>query len=406
MKILFLALEPPYPANDGGRIRTFNILKQAARRHAVTLLTSADPTGYPGAQEVLRDSCDEFIILPPPLLSQRKWTAKIGNLKRRYPVALDKHNSVEFRRKIKSVTSNTVFDLVHVDQIYLAQYIDILRDLPAVLTHHNAEVLAQRRELWRRKDRFRPYWWLYWLEYLRWIRYETEISRQFNALVAVSELEADYFKSRAPNVPTFVVPNGVDTEYFKPAHQPSKSTALLFAGRMDYAPNIDAMTWFCRKILPNLQQSNPDITLTIVGRDPTSSVRKLAEMPGVSVTGTVPNVRPYYNDAALFIVPLRQGGGTRLKILEAMAMQMPIVSTKIGMEGLQLHPGQDILLADTANEFVSQLEHLIADPSRRDQLGKMARQTVLERYDWQVIAEEQEIAYQAAIESHCRGRGK
>jgi sugar transferase (PEP-CTERM/EpsH1 system associated) len=396
MNLLFLALELPCPPNDGGRIRTFNILKQATRRHAVTLVAFERAGDEAEDLSKLNALCRQVVLLPRPVTAPRSSAAKVRDLPRRYPPCLREYVSPQARATLARVLAQDQFDVAHVDQIFLSQYADTLAPLPAVLTHHNVEALVQKRGLSVRTDRFSYRWWAAWLDQRRWQRFEVDASRRFSALAVVSEHEAAYFRQRLPKVPVCVVPNGVDAEYFRPVSKPAARPSLLFTGRMDYAPNVDAVCWFCREVLPRIHAEQPEATFTIVGRDPTAEVRELAEIAGVSVTGTVPDVRPYFAQSAVYVVPLRWGGGTRLKILEAMATGLPVVSTMLGCEGLDLSPGLDLAVADGVEPFSAAVLQLLQSPTARAQLGQHARHSVEQRYDWRTIALQQERAYEVA----------
>jgi sugar transferase (PEP-CTERM/EpsH1 system associated) len=396
VNLLFLALEPPYPPNDGGRIRTFNILKQMARRHDVTLVAFERAGDGTGDLSELHALCQQVVLLPRPLPAPRSWAVKVRDVPRRYPPCLREYDSPQAWDTLARMVVQGGFDVAHVDQIFLAQYAAALAPLPAVLTHHNVEALAQKRALSVRTDRYSLRWWAAWQDRRRWQRFEVDASRRFAGLATVSEQEAAYFRRRLRKVPVCVVPNGVDVEHFRPAGEPAAEPSLLFTGRMDYAPNVDAVRWFCHDVLPRIRAVQPQATLTIAGRDPAPEVRGLAEMVGVSVTGTVRDVRPYFAESAVYVVPLRWGGGTRLKILEAMAMGLPVVSTALGCEGLDLLPGQDLAVADGAEPFSAAVLQLLQAPAERADLGRRARHTVEQRYDWSTIALQQERAYEAA----------
>lgn len=397
MRILFLSLYVPYPPNDGGRIRTWNILQQIAQRHEVTLGTFAKAGGDREPLAVLRKMCREVVTVEQPQLPARTLLHRIAGLFRHTPASLRQYRSLLLSNALRRWAGERAFDVVHVDQIYLAQYAPALHPLPTVLTHHNIESEAQRRELQITPPRSALRRLLNRLENLRWQHYEVASSRRFSALACVSERDATYFRRHAPLVPAIVVPNGVDTQHFQPSEQSCQNPVLLFTGRMDYSPNVDAITWFCDEILPQVQCEIPTTQLLIVGRDPAPEVLELSAHPNVQVTGAVPDVRPYFAQAAVHIVPLRFGAGTRLKILEAMALGTSIVSTTLGSEGLDLEPEQDLAIADSATEFARCTIDLLKSSSRRDRLSAQARRTAEARFDWSIIAREQERAYQSAI---------
>lgn len=397
MRLLFLTLEPPYPPNDGGRIRTWNILRQVAQRHEVTLATFVNPEQDLERLAALREVCREVVSFGRPQVSARSLSRKLAGLLRRTPGSLPQYHSPALDSALRRWAAERAFNIVHVDQIYLAQYAKALAPMPAVLTHHNVEAEVQQRRLALTRSR-NP--WRYlpsWLECRRWRHFELSASRRFGALACVSERDAAYFRQRVRGVPAIVVPNGVDTQAFQPIPRDHPEPVLLFSGRMDYPPNVDAMVWFCGEILPQVQQAIPAVRLLIVGRDPVPVVQALADRPGIQVTGTVPDVRPYYGQAILYVVPLRFGAGTRLKILEAMAMAMPIVTTPLGSEGLDLQPDQDLIEARSGSELARAIVELLGDHLQRVRLGEHARRTVVARFDWASIAAAQEEAYAIAM---------
>ena len=224
---------------------------------------------------------------------------------------------------------------------------------------------------------------------------EASALRRFDGLLTVSEADRDTFARLYPfdvRGPMHVVATGVDTEYFAPAAQAS-GRDLVFTGSMDWLPNEDAMLFFCRDVLPLIRARVPGVRLSIVGRAPTPAVQRLADGDaGITVTGRVDDVRPYVRDAAVYVVPLRIGGGTRLKIFEAMAMGKAVVSTTIGAEGLDVKDGTDVMIADEPDAFATTVVDLLRDPSRRNAIGDAARRLVSAQYDWTVVAGDMERA--------------
>ncbi len=393
MHILFLSLYAPYPPVDGGRIRTFNILKEVASRHVVTMVCFEDPVSTADHQKDLREWCKDLVVVPSPRLPRRGWLTKVRDLPRRDPIGLRRWSSPQMRVTLSDLVRSGRYDLAHIDHIALAQYSDLLRSMPRVITHHNVEHLILRRAIQVRNQSSILAWFACLLEDRRWMRYEIEASRRADAVVTVSALEAAYFRKHIPEVPIFVVPNGVDTHHFLPIQCRNSESDLLFTGRMDYGPNVDAMVWFCHQVLPIIQYHRPEASLMIVGRDPTSEVRALGKLPGVRVTGMVEDIRPYFGQANVYVVPLRFGGGTRLKILEAMATGTPIVSTSVGSEGLDIEPGSDLLVADGASDFATAVVELLGDKARCSSLSAQGRRTVERNFEWATIGGVQDQAY-------------
>jgi glycosyltransferase involved in cell wall biosynthesis len=215
----------------------------------------------------------------------------------------------------------------------------------------------------------------------------------------MSEVDQAALRGLDPSVRTWVVPNGVDTGYFRPADPESvEAESLIFTGTMSWEPNVDATIHFCGDIFPLIQRTYPGVRLTIVGAEPTEAVRRLGDQRGVTVTGSVKDVRQYIGRAAVVIVPIRLGSGTRLKILEAMAMGKAVISTAVGCEGLEVTPGKDIEVANSPEAFAVAVCRLLGDPARRRALGEAGRRLVTDRYDWRIIARQQDAVYATLAE--------
>jgi glycosyltransferase involved in cell wall biosynthesis len=253
-------------------------------------------------------------------------------------------------------------------------------------------------EIWRRHEQTATNPFARRLLHQQWqrmLRFEREALARFDLVLAVSATDRETLSRIYPGVmhsPVHVVQTGVDTSFFAPAGTPPRHTHMVFTGSMDWLPNEDGMVYFCREILPRIRQSEPDATLSIIGRAPTPAVKKLAEIPGVEVTGRVDDVRPHVAKGAVYIVPLRIGGGTRLKIFEAMSMGKAVVSTTVGAEGLPVTSGRDIEIADEPARFAHSVVHLMRDLTSRRAIESAARQLVLERYDWSAVAQDFEDA--------------
>ena len=399
MNILFLALEPPYPPNDGGRLRTFNLLQQVAKAHSVTLVTFASLKAQPADPSALSGICEEIHLLPLPVVARARPVERLEAIRRGRPLALRLFASRAMAATLATLVEKGEYDVVHVDQIYLAQYRELLGKIPVVLTHHNVEAEQQRRLLLAAADRYRPYWWLRWLELGLWHRYEQCAVARFDVNCPVSEVNAAYLRRYAAGRPIVVVPNGVDLALYRRPTGPRATHSLLFVGSMDYAPNVDAVLWFCEQILPLIRRQVPAVRLTIVGRSPPSAVRRLAVPGHIEVTGTVESVLPYFWGSEVKVVPLRAGSGTRLKILEAMAATLPVVTTTIGCEGLDLREGQDLLLADEPAHFAATTARLLRDERLRAEMAGRAAASVAKKYGWERVGRRQIDAYRLALET-------
>lgn len=397
-RILFLTPQLPYPPRQGTQIRNFHLLRAAASAHSVDLLSFAREGEALGGDSPLRELCGRVELLPAPrrIKGDRLrllLTSPEPDMAHRLP-------SQDFAATLRAMLEGDRYAAIQVAGIEMAGYIPVARAVvprtPIVFDDHNAEYLLQARAAavdarhlasWPRA----AYSLVQWLKLKR---YEARVCATANAVLAVSEADATALRSLGVAARIRVVPNGVDTDYYRPnpdsrsaAPLPPNPATLLFTGTMDYRPNVDAMGWFVSAVLPAVAARKPEIRLLIVGRSPAPWVRALASRhDNVMVTGPVEDVRPYFRQSALFIVPIRVGGGSRLKILEALAMGLPVVSTSMGAEGIDLVDGQEIMLADGAEGFAAAILQLLDDPSLRDRMAPAGRRAAQERFDWSRVA--------------------
>jgi polysaccharide biosynthesis protein PslH len=268
-----------------------------------------------------------------------------------------------------------------------------------VFDDHNAEYVLQRRACLT--DLRRPRRWpaaVYSLiQWRKLMGYERRVCRAADRVVAVSEADAAALRRLAPGLDVAVVPNGVDLNFLRPgvvAPLPGMvPNALVFTGKMDYRPNVDAVLWFVDEVLPLIIQQAPDAHFYVVGQQPHARLARLAEHPAVTLTGRVPDVRPYIAGATAYVVPLRIGGGTRLKVLEAMAMGRPIVSTRLGCDGFAFADGQEVAFADDPASFAASVLALLRDPCAAAELGRRGRQHVEAELGWDAIVPRLEALY-------------
>jgi sugar transferase (PEP-CTERM/EpsH1 system associated) len=399
MRILWLKSDLLFPLDTGGRLRTWHLMRHLATRHDITYLGFGDPQQSATAVAAMRDVCTDVIAIPrsdPPKGSWSFYVDAAKHLANPLPYAVGKYRSSAFARRLRDLLDERTFDLIVCDFLFPAVNLPTTLPCPAVLFTHNVE-----SEIWRRHAETKTNAWgrlLYDMQHRRMLRYERGALARFDGVLAVSEADRQTFMRLYPDAvsrPLPIVPTGVDTEYFTPLvpdSSPAQSRSLVFTGSMDWLPNEDAMLFFCRETLPLIRREEPDVTLSIVGRAPTPAVTALAAQHGVTVTGRVDDVRPYVRDAAVYVVPLRIGGGTRLKIFEAMAMGKAVVSTSVGAEGLPVNHGEHISLADEPRTFARAVVRLLRDVNRRRALEAAARALVVERYDWSAVAGQLEQA--------------
>jgi sugar transferase (PEP-CTERM/EpsH1 system associated) len=390
MRILWLKSDLLLPLDKGGRLRTWHLMRHLARRHDVTYLSFAEGIAD-GMHEVARRV--ETVPRTDPAKGTLRFYADAAlHVIDPLPYAVGKYRSHQFARRLNQLLAEEGYDLIVCDFLFPAVNLPPGLPCPAVIFTHNVEA-----EIWRRHAETRSGMagLLYRMQHRRMLRYERQALARFDGVLAVSEADRCTFSRLYPDAlrrEVHVVSTGVDTEFFAPAPGCSDGRGMVFTGSMDWLPNEDAVIYFCREILPRIRTDEPGATLTIVGRAPTPAVRRLAADQGVTVTGRVADVRPHVQDAAVYVVPLRIGGGTRLKIFEAMAMGKAVVSTTVGAEGLPVEDGEHLLLADEPDVFARSVVRLFRDVERRRSLGAAARRLVAERYDWSAVAGELEEA--------------
>jgi sugar transferase (PEP-CTERM/EpsH1 system associated) len=396
MRILWLKSDLLLPLDKGGKLRTWHLMRHLAKRHEITYLSFADDDASAAGDrdgnysEAMREVACRVDTIPrrdPSKGSLRFYADAALHLVDPLPYAVGKYRSQAFRQKLEELLRECSFDLIVCDFLFPAVNLPRRLPCPAVIFTHNVE-----SEIWRRHadtqtgaaNRL-----LYGMQYRRMLRYEQRALARFDGVLAVSDVDRETFRRLYPDAvsaPIDVIPTGVDTAFFAPTPSPPNSRHLVFTGSMDWLPNEDAMAFFCRDILPLIRAEESEVSLSIVGRAPTPAVKRLAEHEGVSVTGRVEDVRPYIAEAAAYVVPLRIGGGTRLKIFEAMAMGKAVVATSIGAEGLPVAGGEHVLLADEPRTFARAVVRLLRDVERRRQLESAAHKLVVERYDWSAVA--------------------
>jgi glycosyltransferase involved in cell wall biosynthesis len=388
VRILWLKTELLHPVDKGGKIRSYNMLKELKRNCHVTYLTLDDGTADAKARELASEYCHDLVCVPHR--RREKFTTGfyvelVLNLASDLPYAIKKYESAEMRREIEQRVGQ--FDVLVCD--FLAPGVNVPRGLncATVLFQHNVEAMIWKRHYEVQTNAARKAY--LFRQWRKMFDFEARACPQFDCVVAVSredreQMERDYHVKNVYDVPT-----GVDTAFFRPGGTGKRQKHnLVFTGSMDWLPNEDAIRYFTEQIMPRIKQSVPDVTLTVVGRDPYPGLLELSKRdPSVIVTGRVEDVRPYMDEAAVYIVPLRIGGGTRLKIYEGMAMEKAIVSTSIGAEGLPVTNGEEIVLADTPETFADAVIKLLKDEQLATHIGQRAAARVRREFGWNTVAE-------------------
>jgi polysaccharide biosynthesis protein PslH len=405
MTILWLSAGLLLPLDKGGRLRSWHLLRHLAARHRVTYLGFSDASSSPRDFAGMREVCDDLHTVA------RRDAAKgsvafyldaARHLASPLPYAVAKYRSSEYRARLATLLESGLFDVLVCDFLVPAVNMPAEVAPASVLFTHNVEAEIWRRHADTGRRRLRRA--LLRSQWQRMARFERSVLARFDRVLAVSEADRDTFGRLYGTrlaAPVDVIPTGVDTDYFSPAPESAADPyRLVFTGSMDWLPNEDAILFFCREVLPLVRRAEPRATLAIVGRQPTSPVRRLAQAdPAVTVTGRVDDVRPHVAGAALSIVPLRIGGGTRLKIYESMAMRRAVVSTTVGAEGLPLTPGVHLVTADEPERFAAEILRLLRDAAARRAIEEAGLALVRERYDWRAVAASFERSIAAAAES-------
>jgi sugar transferase (PEP-CTERM/EpsH1 system associated) len=385
----------PWPPFDGGRIRILETLRFLGQRHRVTLLAHIKNEEERSLQQQIEPYCDDAYLFELPNATAPRLRRIALGLSRRMPIIQSIHNSSALAREVLELTTTRKFDIIHVEFSFLAHYINYVSSKCAarrVLSTHNIESERFQRELSRSRWGVRKLGLLADTQLFR--HWEEEAFRAFDGITVVSTRDQEWARRHQPLVATRLVPNGVDVEYFSfrdaaPTHDPS----IVFTGVMDYPPNEDAVIWFAESILPGLRATHPELRFNIVGARAGARVHALQDLAGVTVTGEVPDIRPYVREASVFVAPLRSGGGTRLKILQAMATGCPVVSTSLGAEGLDVANGRHLLIANDPDAFTRAIDGLLKSPTLSATLSAAARKLVIERYDWQACLSNTDALY-------------
>lgn len=410
-RLLFLAQTLPHPPDGGVKIRTHHVLRLLSREFAVEALcfyrrsTRTGANGVEASVEALQEHAGRVEAFDIPQETSRlRWIwDHLRSVVRRCPYTVFSYESEEFRVRLQELLDRRRYDLVHVDSMDLSRYLPELPAVPVVCAHHNVE-----SELLRRRAEsvdFAPSKLYLRLQARLLAREEERWCPEMALNVTVSDRDRDALKSRIPSANFRVVPNGVDTRKFSPSAEKDvpEQTGIVFVGGCTWFPNRDALEYFAGDILPLVEERHPEVRVRWVGRADDDTRERFRRDHGIEMTGYVEDIRPYVHSAACYVVPMRVGGGTRLKILDAWAMGKAVVSTPQGCEGLEARDGENILIRDSAEEFAAAVDRVLTEVELRRRLGRQARETAEEIYSWEVIGKEMNAAYRQLIEAEEQG---
>lgn len=379
MKILYVCHRFPFPPKRGGKIRPFNMIRHLARTHEVTVASLARSEAEAKEGEGIAPYCTRYFMeqVSSPVQVLRM-VARLPTLR---PSSMGFFYSPELRSRIERLLREERFDLIFVHCSSVAQYVAHVRDVPKVLDFGDMD-----SQKWLEYARYKPFPLSmgYRIEGVKMEREERQLARMFDMCTATTRAEWQTLEGLGTGVATDWFPNGVDSEYFAPAASDEQydPDTICFVGRMDYYPNQECMFDFCANTLPALREQRPSIKLVIVGADPSPKVRQLGELPSVKVTGSVPDVRPYVRRSAVMIAPLNIARGTQNKILEAMAMGVPVVTSATAAGGVDAVAGEHFLVGSTPAEYTQAILSLLNDPRLRSQFAQAARTRMLTHHAW------------------------
>lgn len=396
MKVLFLSRWFPYPPDNGSKIRVFNLIRRLSSNHEIHLVSFASEVVSEERTAAVRRYCrDVDVALYRPFQPDRL-RARLGFISRLPRSVIDTHN-VEMQRLVERVGRRRSFDMIIASEIDMAPYALTLPGTPKVLeelelTKIHARFVAERHPL--RKLRSGLTWW-------KLSRYIAGLLRAFDGCTVVSGRERELALRVSPGCcPVAVVPNGVDVGCYAVDFGPPEADTLVYSGALTYSVNFDAVDFFLREVFPLIQAKRPNVRLSVTGKFEGVPIDRLPANDGLILTGYLDDVRPTIAQSWACVVPLRVGGGTRLKILEALALGTPVVSTSRGAEGLEVTPGEDLLIADEPAEFADATLRLLEDPALRAELAASGRRLVRGRYDWDQIGEELDRFLHHVAEEH------
>ena len=405
MNILFITPRLPLPADTGAKIRTYNLLKNTAKNNRVVLLSLVFEDNQEAIKKLKELGVEVYSIKGNGAINLKCLFAK-------RPLSIQKYHSSDLKNLLKEIISNNKFDLIHFDHLHMGQYIDAVNGTPCVLDEHNVESIILKRCAQVEKNFIKKL--LFNWQARKMAQFESRVVRKFSRCLVVSEKDKEnLLKLAEGKVRVEVIPNGVDTDYFSLTSlrvceltslrvcefaSCEEEDALVFTGSMDWLPNNDAVIYFCNEILPLIWQKNQAVKFYIVGKNPSEEIKRIAKKDSrIIVTGDVSDVRPYIARAKVFVVPMRIGGGTRLKILEAMAMERAVISTSLGAEGINYTQDKNIIIQDPPGLFAESIIMLLENQEKRQELGREGRNLVKIQYDWSIIANKLQSIYQGIL---------
>jgi polysaccharide biosynthesis protein PslH len=402
MKILWVKAGGLVPLDSGGKIRSYHIARALAKRHEVTLFTYYVPFA-PDPHSELKNLFADVVTVPLRARTGRDLFEAIDYARlslSKLPYSIRKYSSGAVSTRLERMLSERPYDVLLCDFVGAGGVIPWDRPIPKVVFTHNVEAM-----IWKRHAEVatNPLWrMVFRRECGKMEAVEKDYLTRADHVLTVSDTDSDYFGAFVSRDKITTIPTGVDIDFFRPQSEADEPGQIVFTGSMDWMPNEDGVLYFTQEIYPLILERQPRAVLWIVGRTPSARIRALADASAqIKVTGRVDDIRPYIARAAAYVVPLRVGGGTRLKIFEAMAMGKAVVSTTIGAEGLPVTHGRDGWLADTPRDFADAVCRMLEDEPLRREMGRAARDLVASNYSWDSVSKKFAFALQSAARNHA-----
>lgn len=400
MKILWISHILPYPPRGGVTQRSYHLIREVAEENEVFLFALNQKAWLPTEEGVARARTEfqrfctlvEIFDIPSDGSKWERYNLAMTSLLSKNSYTANWTYSKEMHRRIRAFIADQKIDAIHCDTIGLGEYVKDIRGIPMALNHHNVESHMMLRRAEKETNFFKKIY--FFIEGKKLRNYEKKICPLFNKNLVVSELDKIRFSSFIPHVYVDTIPNGVDANFFTARNCKVERHNLVFAARLNAYPNEDAVVWFLKEMWPLLKKRVPDISLTIAGRNPTARIKKEVGLdPAIRMTGYVDDIRPFIEKAEVYICPIRDGGGTKLKLLDAMAMGKAIVTTAVGAEGLNLEDGEHALFANDPGAFISCIIKIFENRDLRIQLGNKSRDLVAKSYTWEIIGKKLNETY-------------
>lgn len=377
MRIFFVCQRVPFPPDRGDKITTFNEIRHLSAAHEVHIFCLGDGMGDLDNIHGLHNYARSVTAVPVTGLKSRLRALKA--LLTGEPLSVAALCEVRLHDAIRRKFDELAPDLIMVYSCNVAQYAEHFTHVPRIMQF--AELDSSRWGQYAERSRI-PLRWIYAIEQKRFFAYERQIAHSFSHALVCTAIEKRAFERLIPGVPVSLVGNGVDLEYFRPVGKPKRPASIVFTGVMDYLPNVDAVSWFCDQVFPVVLEQVPAANFVICGSRPSPAVRRLARQRGVTVTGRVPDTRPHLEEADVFVAPLRMARGVQNKVLEALAMGLPCVTSTAAWSGTVIPQGEGILATDDPKEFADHVLRLLRENDFRAAMARKARAAAEANYRW------------------------